>query len=307
MPFPSRGGFTRYDAEMLVVALIWGGNFSVSKFAMQQIPPLSFSALRFGLAAVLLVLVARKARVLAPLPRRTFWGLVGLGVLGNTFYQTVFMTGLSLTTATNSAMIVASLPVLVALLAALLGIERAGPAMWLGVLLGTAGVALVVTARGVHFHAGSVRGDLLVLFAIVCWACYTVGVRRIGAGVDALQITVITTVAGTPGLLLLGAPGLLLEDWSAVSAKTWGALAYAALFALVLCYILYNRAVQGIGTARTAIYNCLVPLVAMLIAWLTLGEVPTGVQLLGVVLVIGGVLVSISTQRSAPETAVVPE
>jgi uncharacterized membrane protein len=97
-------------------------------------------------------------------------------------------------------------------------------------------------------------------------------VRRIGAGVDALQITVITTVAGTPGLLLLGLPGIARQEWSAVSGRTWGALAYAALLALVLCYVLYNRAVQGIGTARTAIYNCLVPLVAMLIAWLTLGD-----------------------------------
>jgi drug/metabolite transporter (DMT)-like permease len=174
-------------------------------------------------------------------------------------------------------------------------------------VLATAGVAIVVTARGVHFDAASFRGDLLVLFAIFCWACYTVGVRRVGAGVDPLQITVITTVAGTPGLLLLGLPGLLRLDWGAVTFKTWAALAYAALLALVLCYVLYNRAVQGIGTARTAIYNCLVPLVAMAIAWVTLGEVLTGVQFVGVALVIGGVLVSITTKRAAPETAVVPE
>ena len=307
MPSPATVGFTKYDVEMLVVSLIWGGNFSVSKFALIQLGPLTFSALRFSAAAVLLLLVARKAGVLTPLPRRTFWGLVGLGVLGNTFYQAVFMTGLSLTSVTNSAMIVASLPVIVALLGTLLRIERATPAMWLGVVLATSGVALVVSARGVHFHAGSFRGDLLVLFAIVCWACYTVGVRRIGAGVDALQITVITTVAGTPGLLLLGAPGLLRQDWSAISPKTWYAMAYAALLALVLCYILYNRAVQGIGTARTAIYNCLVPLVAMVIAGLTLGEVPTALQFLGVALVIGGVLVSITTKRAVPETVVVPE
>ena len=303
---PARG-FTKYDFEMLVVALFWGGNFSVSKFAMTQLRPLSFSGFRFALAAVLLLLWARRARVMTPLPRRTFWSLAGLGVLGNTFYQTVFMTGLSMTSATNSSMIVASLPVVVALLATLLGIERAGPATWLGVLLATAGVGLVVTARGVHFGAASFRGDLLVMFAILCWACYTVGVRRVGAGVDPLQITVITTVAGTPGLLLLGAPGLLRQDWSAVSLGTWAALAYAALLALVLCYVLYNRAVQGIGTARTAIYNCLVPLVAMAIAWFTLSEVPTAVQFVGVALVIGGVLVSIATKRTAPETAVVPE
>jgi drug/metabolite transporter (DMT)-like permease len=302
-----RRGFTTYDAEMVFVALIWGGNFSASKLAMTQLPPLTFSGIRFALAALLLSLIARRARVMTALPRRTFWGLVGLGVLGNTLYQSVFMTGLSMTSATNSSMIVASLPVVVALLATLFGIERAGAATWAGVVLATAGVALVVTARGVQFSAASFRGDLLVLFAIICWAGYTVGVRRVGAGVNPLQITVITTVAGTPGLVLLGTPGLLREDWSRLTPQTWGALAYAALLALVLCYVLYNRAVQAIGTARTAIYNCLVPLVAMAIAWLTLGEVPTGLQFVGVALVIGGVLVSITAQHLESAPAVVPE
>jgi drug/metabolite transporter (DMT)-like permease len=302
-------GFTKYDVEMLVVALIWGGNFSVSKFAMAQIGPLPFSAVRFALASVLLLLIARRSGVMTALPRRIFWGLAGLGVVGNTLYQTAFMTGLSLTSATNSAMIVASLPVVVTLLGSLLGIERATPATWLGVLLGTGGVALVVAARGAELHPGSLRGDLLVLFAVLCWSCYTVGVRRVGAGVPVLQITTITTVAGTPGLLLLGASGLLRQHWSAVTPETWGALAYAALLALVVSYVLYNRAVQGIGTARTALYNCLTPLVAMLIAWLSLGEVPSGVQFLGVALVIGGVLVSVAAGvgRRPQEPAVVPE
>jgi drug/metabolite transporter (DMT)-like permease len=285
--------FGAHDLEMLLVTLIWGGNFSVSKFAMQQIPPLSFSAFRFGLSSILLLLVARRLGVMAPLPRRTLLGLIGLGVIGNTFYQTAFMTGLSLTSATNSAMIVASLPVIVALLGTLLGIERATPIMWVGVLLGTAGVALVVTAKGVHFSPGSVRGDFLVLFAVLCWSCYTLGVRRIGFGVNALQITAITTAAGTPGLILLGLPGLIRQDWAAVTPKTWAAVAYAALFALVVGYLLYNRAVQAIGSGRTALYNCLTPLVAMVIAWFTLSEAPTGIQFLGVALVIGGVLVSV--------------
>ncbi|NOT08766.1 MAG: DMT family transporter [Gemmatimonadales bacterium] len=293
---------------MLLVTLVWGGNFAVSKFAMEQIPPLPFSAFRFTLASAILVVIARRLGAVAQLPRKTLIGLIVLGVVGNTFYQTAFMTGLSMTTATNSAMIVASLPVVVALLGTVFGIERASVAMWAGVLLSTTGVALVVTARGIHFSAQSFRGDLLVLFAVLCWASYTVGVRRIGRGVDPLQITTITTVAGTPGLLLLGLPGLLREDWGAVTLKTWAAVAYAAFLALVLAYALYNRAVQGIGSGRTAIYNCLTPLVAMIIAWFTLHEVPTGMQFVGVILVIGGVLVSMLGRKPAVGTpAVVPE
>lgn len=306
MPSPWRG-LTTHDAEMVLVATIWGSNFAVSKFAMAQIPPLAFSGMRFAFASALLLVIARRAGVMARLPRRTFWRLVGLGVVGNTFYQTAFMTGLSLTSATNSAMIVASLPVIVTMLGTALGIERASPSMWLGVLLATGGVALVVAAQGVQFYPGALRGDLLVLFATLCWSFYTVGVRQVGKGVDPLQITAITTSAGTPGLLLLGAPGLIGQEWSAITTKTWGALAYAALFSLVLSYVLYNRAVQGIGSGRTAIYNCLTPLVAMLIAWPALGEVPVPLQLVGVVLVIGGVVVSVASAREEAKTAVVLE
>jgi len=286
------GRFSICDLEMLMVALFWGGNFTVSKFVMAQFPALPFSAFRFTLAGGLLLLIARRAGVLKPLPLKTLMALAGLGVVGNTLYQSLFMAGLSLTTATNSAMIVASLPVTVALFGTLLGVERATPATWVGVLLGTGGVLLVVTSRGVHFHGQSLFGDILVLLATLCWSLYTVMVRRVGVGVDALQITTITVLAGAPGLLLLGAPGLLRQDWGGMTPATWAGVAYTIVVALVVAFVLYNRAVMAIGSSRTAIYNCLTPLVAMVIAWLTLGEVPTGLQYVGVGLVIGGVAVS---------------
>jgi drug/metabolite transporter (DMT)-like permease len=279
---------------MVLVSLFWGGNFAISKFALQQISPLSFSAIRFAVASGLLIAAARGLGAARPIPRRTLLWLIILGLIGNTLYQFAFMTGLRVTTATNSAMIVAFLPVIVVLLGALFGIERATPVMWLGVMLGSGGVALVVGAKGVSWSAASVGGDLLVLFATLCWAIYTVGVRRVGKGVDPMQITSITVAAGAAGLLLVGGPGLLREDWGAVTLKTWGAVAYATIFALVLAAPLFNRAVQGIGSGRTALYNCLTPLVAMAVAWVTLREVPTALQYLGVALVLGGVVLAVT-------------
>lgn len=299
MAAPARR-FGAHDLEMLLVTLLWGGNFSISKFGLQGVPPLPFSAVRFSVASIVLLLIARRMGANTALPRRTLWSLIGLGVVGNTVYQTAFMTGLSLTSATNSAMIVAVLPVMVTLLGTFLGIERATPLMWVGVALGTTGVLLVVAGKGAHFSPDSLRGDLLVFGALFCWSFYTVGVRRVGSGVDPLQITAITTAAGTPGLILLGLPGVLRQQWSVVSVETWGAMAYSAFLALVVAFVLYNRAVQGIGSGRTALYNCVTPLVAMVIAWLTLREVPTPVQFLGVALVISGVLVSVASHPSTP-------
>jgi drug/metabolite transporter (DMT)-like permease len=283
---------------MLLVSLLWGGNFAASKFALTQIAPLSFSALRFTVASGLLAVAVKRMRASRPLPRRTLLWLIVLGLIGNTVYQIAFMTGLRVTTATNSAMIVAFLPVMVALLGAITGIERATPAMWMGVLLGTAGVALVVGAKEVSWSSASLGGDLLVLFATLCWAIYTVGVRRFGTGVDPMQITSITAAAGAAGLLVAGVPEVLRQDWGAVTLKTWSAVAYATIFALVIAGPLFNRAVQGIGSDRTAVYNCLTPLVAMAVAWVTLGEVPTAPQYAGIALVLAGVWLSITASTA---------
>ena len=153
--------------------------------------PLSFSAFRFAVASGLMYAISRRMGVWQPLPRRTLLSLAGLGVVGNTLYQTFFMTGLQYTSATTSAMVVAFLPVLVAVLGTAFRIERATLGMWLGVLLGSAGVALVVSAKGIDWRSASLSGDLLVLLAVLCWAFYTVGIRKVGVGVNPMQITTI--------------------------------------------------------------------------------------------------------------------
>ena len=112
---------------MLLVTLIWGGNFTVSKFALTQLPVLPFSAIRFMLASVCLWGIVRLVEPVARTPRPVLWKLVGLGIVGNTIYQIAFMTGLTMTTATNSSLLVASTPMAVIVLGRLLGVEHPDP------------------------------------------------------------------------------------------------------------------------------------------------------------------------------------
>jgi len=131
---------------MLLVVVIWGLNFSVTKGAFPRFPPLAFTAVRFVLASAVLALLVRRLEGTAPLPPGSLLRLVVLGVVGNTLYQIGFILGLDLTTASNSALIIASMPSLVALLAVALGFEPARPRVIGGVLIATAGVVLVVLA-----------------------------------------------------------------------------------------------------------------------------------------------------------------
>ena len=296
------------DLLMLVVVVIWGINFSVVKLALEQFPPLVFSALRFALAVVALVPILGLREGRQALPQGHFWRLAFLGFIGNTLYQICFVLGVALTTAANAALLVATTPALIALLGAALGIERITRRMGWGIALAVLGVGLIVAARGVTLTWQTVGGDVLVLLATLCWAIYTLGVRKLGNSISSLRITTLTMLAGTPGLLLVGAPDLLQLNWTVISGGAWTGLLYSAMFALVLAYVLWNTSVRVAGSARTAIYGCAIPIIAALVAWPVLGERPRPLQAVGAVLIVGGVLLTrrADVQRVAPVPAEVP-
>jgi drug/metabolite transporter (DMT)-like permease len=282
---------------MLLVALIWGVNFSVTKGVFPRFPPLAFTGVRFVLASLLLVPLVRHLEGSEPLPRKVLTRLVVLGVVGNTLYQLGFISGLARTTASNSALILAAMPSIVALLAVALRFEPLRPRVLGGVLVATAGVVLVVAARGAGFGETTLAGDFLTLGAVICWAGYTLGLRLVPPEVSPLRVTMITTVAGAPGLVLAGIPEMVGMDWSAVGWQGWAAMAYATILSLGVAYLIWNRSVQVVGPSRTVIYMCLTPLVAVATAAAFLGERPQPLQAVGAVLILGGVLV---TRGSAP-------
>jgi drug/metabolite transporter (DMT)-like permease len=286
---------------MLLVCLIWGLNFSVTKAALDRFPPLAFNALRFTIAAALLVPLVRHIEGDGRLEPAALRRLVVLGIVGNTLYQLAFISGLARTSASNSALILAAMPSVVALLAAALGFEAVNPRVIGGVLVATLGVVLVVLARGVNLRGDALAGDLLTLGAVGCWAGYTLGLRTLPAGITPLRVTMVTTVAGAPGLLLAGAPDLVTMDWKAIGVLGWGALTYATLLSLLVAYVIWNRSVQRVGPSRTVIYMCITPLIAVMGAAAFLGERPHPLQGVGAVLILAGVLLVRS--RAAPQSA----
>jgi len=290
---------------MLLVALIWGINFSVTKGAFPTFPPLAFTGVRFVLASGLLLVLTRRLEGSEPLPRGALQRLVLLGVVGNTMYQLGFISGLARTTASNSALILASMPSVVAFIAVGLRLEPVRPRVIGGVVVATVGVVLVV-ATGTGFGGGTLAGDLLTVAAVLCWAGYTLALRLLPAGVSPLRVTLVTTVAGAPGLLLAGLPEIVQMDWNAVGPVGWGALAYSTVFSLVVAYLIWNRSVQVVGPSRTVVYMCLTPLFAVAGAAVLLGERPRPLQGIGALLIICGVVLSRMGEREQAGS-VVPE
>lgn len=284
---------SRTDLLLTILVFIWGLNFTVVKAALAEWDPLAFNALRFVLAGAFLFAVQRAHAPRAErgsIARRDWPALIALGVLGNTVYQVFFILGLDATLAGNSALVLSMTPVFITLLSVTFRHERVSPIAWAGVTVSFAGVALVIAGgTRVAFAGHTVRGDLLTLAASLCWALYTVGlspyVRRYGA----LRMTATTLYIGGAVLALVALPFLWTQEWTRIGVVGWSGLLYGGLLAIGVAYLLWYSGVKAIGSTRTAVYSNLIPAVALVVAWLGLGETPTWLQIGGALAIFAGI------------------
>lgn len=288
---------------MLIVVAIWACNFIAMRFVLRELPLLVVGALRFTGAALLLLLILKLAEGGIGAPRRTWWLLILIGVVGNSIYQTLFMVGLERTTVGNTAILLATSPLQTALLGALTGIEKVTARLWTGLALAFVGAALVVGDGGFSVDPRTFWGDLASLGAGTCWAISTLGVKKLPPELSPLRVTALTMLTGVPLLVLLAWPELTTQSWTGVTPLAWGSLGYSIALSLGLAYLLWNASVAAVGPNRTAIFNCLTPLLAMVVAWPALHEVPGPVQWAGGILIVAGVLIG----RWAPPAVAVSQ
>jgi drug/metabolite transporter (DMT)-like permease len=278
---------------LLFMATIWAVNFSVAKIALRHLSPLAFNALRFPLAsAALWLLLKRSGSVLLP-ARSDYARVIGLGLLGNLIYQQFFIFGLNQTRAGIASLLLAGTPLITALLSSALGHERLRPRVWIGVGCTLAGIAMVVgfgaRAAATAQSRGTLLGVLLMLGASVSWAFYTVGSRSLIERYGPVPVTAWTLWIGTVGVTLAGLPALQATALTTLGAGTWLAVVYAGVLSIGAAYLIWYNGVRELGNTRTATYSNLVPAIALLVAWLWLGESPSLGELAGAAIIIGGV------------------
>jgi len=268
--------------------LVWGINFSVVKIALTDLSPLSFNSLRFVLASLFLLILLWILERDLSFRREDVGRLVLLGFIGNTLYQLCFINGIALTTAGKSSLIYGTTPIFVALLSSVLGVERVRRKVWQSVILSFIGVFLVVQGAGgtLIITDSGWMGDLLILAATICWSTYTVLSRPLLQRYTPLKLTTLTMVMGTLPLVLVSIPSLKEQNWGSVSLQGWLCLTYSFCFAIAIGYIIWYTGVSRIGTARTALYENLIIIIALAVAWLFLHERMTPLQTLGAALVL---------------------
>jgi len=291
----------RARLALVFMVILWGINFPVAKAALRELSPLAFNALRYPFAA-LVVLIALQWRGGLRWPAAgDRWRIVVLGLFGNLVYQQFFIFGLDQTRAGTASILLASTPIITALLSFAVGHERPRAATWLGVIATFAGIALVVSlgARNGGNGDQSLLGNLLMLGASLSWAGYTVGSRALIQRYGAILFTAWTLWVGTAALVIAGLPDLLRTDLRAISGAAWFGVLYAGAFSIGVAYLIWYYGVLQLGNTRTAVFGNLTPVVALTAAWIYLAEVPHIGQILGAAVIIGGVTLAQLPARTA--------
>ena len=288
----TRPGVWLTELSLVGMALIWGVNFSVVKFGTSVIDPLAYNGVRVMLAGLLLSAIVFARRLALPSARTTL-ALLGLGVLGNGVYQVFFIEGIARTRASDAALVIAATPAFIAVIGRLRGVERVAARGAVGIALSIAGIALVVlgSTEGREGQA-TVTGDLLVLIGALCWAVYTVMLKPYTERVGGLQLSALTMMGGAIPLFALASPVVFHAPWHALPAMGWLAIVYSGVFALVVAYLFWYNGVRVIGPTRTSMYSNLQPIVAVLVAWPMLGEIPTPWQIVGAACIMGGLVLT---------------
>ncbi|MFC4247036.1 DMT family transporter [Natribaculum luteum] len=279
----------------LVLAAVWGTAFVAISAGLEYFPPVLFAALRYDVAGVLMLGYAAYA-VDDPIPRgRDQWATVAAGaVLMIAAYHAFLFVGQQHTTAAAAAVLVSLSPVLTTGFArALVPSDALSSVGVVGVLIGLVGVAIIARPDPSNLLATDVVAKLLVFLAAASFALGSVLTRRIDA---TLPIETMEAWSMVGGAVVMHVVSLALREPVDLEAFTQpealGALAYLALVASALGFLLYFDLLERLGAVEINMVSYVAPIFAAVFGWLYLGEVVDVATAAGfVVIAVGFVLV----------------
>jgi drug/metabolite transporter (DMT)-like permease len=303
----------RTELQLLFVVLVWGLNFSVMKIILDLIHPHVANILRIITAGAALIILYRMELQKAgggffdPVKKYP-WEIFRLGVVGWVLYQIAFVVGLDHTTAGSAAIIMTSLPLWTALLAYLMRIEKLSPLMWTGLFVSMTGTAIVVLSGDQKIGVGTeyLLGNLIVLSASILWSLYTVLNKKLVHIISPLGLTTHALLVSVPFLLAISIPYWAEVQWALIDWKIWLLIIFSGSLSTGIAIFLWNNAVKKIGPSHTAVFQNIVPFVAVIGSFFILGDEILIGQILGGTLTISGLILIrrgrmlVKTETSTP-------
>jgi len=284
---------TREYGLLALLALLWGVSFLFSKVALAELPPFTLVLGRFGIAALALLLAARLGGHRIPRAPRVWASFFVLGALNSFIPFGLIAWGQVQLTSGLASILNATTPLFTALVAATAwGDERLTSNRLAGVLVGVAGVCVLIGPGALGHLGAHTLAELAILGAAVSYAFAGTYGRRFRAMPPVVAVAGMMTTAALMALpiaLVMDRPhpySIVLD----VGARTWGALLGLALLSTALGFVIYFRVLATAGATNVMLVTLLMPIVALLLGSLVLGEPVTATALAGMALICAGLL-----------------
>ncbi|MEZ6124811.1 MAG: EamA family transporter [Planctomycetaceae bacterium] len=295
------------DLSLLGVAVIWGVNIPIMKNGLDRLDPFVLNAVRLLVSAVVLTsLTMLQRRERRSRPEDAAHGKISprslmiYALIVSALYQLLFLLGIARTTSGNTALILATVPMWTALLARIFLAEKLVLLGWCGLLIALTGTVLVAcqnqSISGKNEH---LPGNLFVLGAAISWAAGTVYSRPLLKTISPMELSARSAVLAFPMHLVFMMLGSFEQVGELRTFSMWGIILYSGILSTGLALPMWSYGVRHAGAAHAAIIQNLVPLVAIVAAWMTRGESASAAQLIGGTLILTG-LVIMRRSRTQP-------
>ncbi len=275
---------------LILLSVVWGGSFFFNQVAVAELPPLSVVATRVAGAALILLVVLRAFGIALPRDRRVWAAFLVMGLLNNAIPFTLIVWGQTQIASGVAAILNASTPVFTVILANFLTSDEpmTGRRM-AGVLLGLAGVAVMIGGSAVEALGGEVLAKIAVLGAAVSYSLASI----FGRGFRRMDVAPMATATGQvmmSSLILVPLALLFDRPWTLPmpSAAALGSLAGIAAFSSALAYVIYFRLLATAGATNLMLVTLLAPVTAILLGVAFLGEVLMPRHVVGMALIAAG-------------------
>ena len=286
--------------RLYLVAFFWGGTFVAGRSLSGVVDPVSAAFFRFAIASLLLLAITIKRESLPRINSKQLLVVLCLGASGIFAYNLFFFNGLTLIAASRASLIIALNPVFISLASVLLYRDPLPKRRLIGILLSVTGAVIVITQGQplTVFESGIGRGELLIFGCVLSWTLYSVIGKTAMKGLSPLVSVCYSSIAGT---LLLLFVALRKGDLAAAINYPLTAqisLLYLGMFGTVIGFLWYFQGIQAIGPSRAAVFINFVPVNAVLLATLILGE-PLSLSLItgGALVISGSYLANSMPQR----------
>jgi drug/metabolite transporter (DMT)-like permease len=266
-------------AALVATMIFWGLSFVATKVALESIPTFTLVFIRFSLAALIFLLL-RKGRKWPSFERKDHVKMVLLALFEPGLYFIFETIGLQYTSAPKTALIIATIPVVVLVLSAVMLGERTDGTNIAGIILSFGGIALLVVGDPEFSWSleGSLLGDLLIGGAVVSASLYMIFARDLGRTYSSVEITFVQIVYGALFFCLPFVWELSSSAWPVVTLRSSVAAIYLTVFATVGAFLCYNFALSQVPASRAAVFVNGIPVVTAIGAWVLLDERLTVIQ-----------------------------